>query len=345
MFHSAVAMILLLAPHGTDATKPTTTAVSRERIERLIEQLDDDQFLKRAEAAKKLAAAGKDAIEQLAVATSHERPEVRASAESILLRLAKEGEGETQLLADKALQSVIEPERLAKILEEPRRERAEQWLTSKGARLSRSGGGPIISIWLHETASRDSRDISSTVERLRYFPHLASVGLQGRQISDESLKHLKDLSTVRSFYISNTRVSDEGLKHIARLKSLTSITLTNTEITGIGFAHFKEHEKLYSVSASHTKVSDEGLVSIGELKSIRTLQLDRTQISDAGLANLAKIERLSYLSISHTGITDAGLVSLAALKSLRNLNIRDTKVTDAGVAEFKKKLPNCRLQR
>ena len=75
------------------------------------------------------------------------------------------------------------------------------------------------------------------------------------------------------------------------------------------------------------------------------LNLDQTTITDGGLRHLPGLKRLRELLLNSTKVTDDGLRHLTRLSGLRYLWIANTNVSNTGITEFKKALPNCRVER
>jgi len=195
------------------------------------------------------------------------------------------------------------------------------------------------------------------------------VDLDGSQISDTGLVHVKSLTNLWSLSLGNTQITNRGLVHLKGLTKVEWLDLTNTQITDWGVVHLKELAELRGFNLDGTQISDAGLVFLGELKNLKFLSCSNTQISNLGLASLRGQKNLQILGLSDTKITDAGLVHLTGLKGLKQLYVTGTqisdagliqlkrlttleklyltgtKITDAGLAELKKALPNCKIER
>jgi uncharacterized protein (TIGR02996 family) len=90
-------------------------------------------------------------------------------------------------------------------------------------------------------------------------------------------------------------------------------------------------------------VSDHGVAVLADCGELTDLSLIGARLTDAGLAHLAGLSRLRSLSLRDTAVTDAGLAHLTGLRRLRRLDLRGTHVTLAGVEQFRRTLPDCRL--
>ena len=79
------------------------------------------------------------------------------------------------------------------------------------------------------------------------------------KVTDEGLKHLKELSKLQSLYLAANKVTDEGLKHLEGLTSLQTLHLAANKVTDEGLVHLKGLNNLHSLSLINTKVTDEGV--------------------------------------------------------------------------------------
>jgi len=150
-----------------------------------------------------------------------------------------------------------------------------------------------------------------------YFQSVSVVALDGIQVSDAGLAHLKGLTALEELDLNYTPVSDAGLAHLKELTALERLYLGGTQVSDAGLAHLKG------------------------LTALEVLYLNETQASDAGLAHLKELTALERLYLGGTQVSDAGLPHLKGLTALKWLELFDTQVSDAGVAGLRAALPNC----
>src|SRR5207342_2619472 len=89
--------------------------------------------------------------------------------------------------------------------------------------------------------------------------------------------------------------------------------------------------------------------AVGELPrgsfELRIADLFRNEkANDAGLARLKDCKELTHLYLHSTPVGDAGLAHLGGCQNLVLLTLQATKVTAQGIAEFKKVVPNCKIE-
>ena len=116
----------------------------------------------------------------------------------------------------------------------------------------------------------------------------AAFHLSGKDVSDDDLAHLADVSNLVWLNLRGTQISDAGVAHLAKISTLTRLHLEKTAIT------------------------DAGLASLAGLENLEYLNLYGTQITDAGLEHLKPLTKLKKLYVWETGVTKAGAEMLVA---------------------------------
>ena len=69
---------------------------------------------------------------------------------------------------------------------------------------------------------------------------VVSVALNGPEITDAGVEHLKALPRLTRLRLDNTQITDAGLVYLKKLISLKSLYLNDTQVTDAGLAEFKE---------------------------------------------------------------------------------------------------------
>jgi len=106
--------------------------------------------------------------------------------------------------------------------------------------------------------------------------------------------------------IARKKISDDDLKTIATLKSVRELNLGGLVLKEMGD----------KVIYDKKQITDEGLKNLADMTELRELILDGTNITDAGLKHLAKLKKLERLVLSYTKVTDEGMVELTKLPKL-----------------------------
>jgi len=84
----------------------------------------------------------------------------------------------------------------------------------------------------------DSGDIDFI--RLNDLPCLQGLSLDGLNVNDSALVHVKQLTGLKSLILSNTHVTDAGLLHLKELSHLRNLELSNTLVTDQGVKRLQQ---------------------------------------------------------------------------------------------------------
>jgi hypothetical protein len=201
---------------------------------------------------------------------------------------------------------------------------------------------PVVGVvgftWVSVRGYRNAVAIRE-IERLGGEVHTRPRGLEWLQervrVYDERRELFDDVILVR---LNSTSVTDVSLAHLTDLSSLEDLGLRGTRVTDAGLADLKGL-KLRALWLDDTQVTDAGLAHLSGLTTLEFLSLKKTPVTDAGLAQLSGLTGLEVLDLDNTQVTDAGLAHLRGLTSLRELRLLDAPVTDAGIAELRRALP------
>ena len=96
----------------------------------------------------------------------------------------------------------------------------------------------------------------------------------------------------------NPQLTDEGIKHIEKLKSLKDLFLSYSSITDEGLARLQTLPALERLWLEGTLVTDEALAGFQSMPSLTNLSVARTRITKAGVEQLKKMRRLQRLEVS-----------------------------------------------
>ncbi|MCL4180620.1 MAG: protein kinase [Verrucomicrobia bacterium] len=174
---------------------------------------------------------------------------------------------------------------------------------------------------------------------------LKRLDLHDSSVTSEFLTNLAGLKTVEYLDLSATlaatphkpAVGDSGLRHLAQLSGLRTLLLHGLPITEAGLVHLWSLPRLERLQLGATRVKS-GLAFRG-LPQLKWLRLDATPITDDTLRHVGTLTGLEQLYLDGTAVSDAGLKHLAGLPRLRVLNLHGTQVTAEGVAALRLALP------
>jgi hypothetical protein len=175
--------------------------------------------------------------------------------------------------------------------------------------------GSITSVYFD---SFGSDDVMPQVGRLH---HLESLFLNGANITDAGMKHLKEITSLKELYLGGTKITDSGLVNLKGMVYLRQLDIANT------------------------RVSDVGLERLKGLTGLQELDLLGTRISDAGLEHLKGMTQLRVLRISPLGaVRDPLIHSIESPGHYKTMHPSNgTGITAAGLANLEKLLPNVKI--
>ncbi len=114
----------------------------------------------------------------------------------------------------------------------------------------------------------------------------AAFHLSGKDLTDDGLVHLKEVSNLVWLNLANTKITDEGLRQLSDIKTLKRLHLENTQIGDAGLAYLAGLENLEYLNLYGTQVSDAGLEHLKGLKNLKKLYLWQSNATPAGAEQL-----------------------------------------------------------
>jgi hypothetical protein len=153
-----------------------------------------------------------------------------------------------------------------------------------------------------------SRDWDAVIRMLTKHPS-ASLSAEG-QMTDTILADVVRVETITGLGLGGSKaLTDEGVRHLARLPSLKHLDLSGTAITDRGLQVLRDLPALMTLSLAGTQVTDEGVAHLARCHELRHVNLSWTGTGDGALKALAGKRNLHEF-VSGNGITDAGIALL-----------------------------------
>lgn len=225
-------------------------------------------------------------------------------------------------------------------------------LRSLGAQVTEDGGAVTKLVF------KDCSKLADAEFRLiGQCAHLKSLTLYGKchGLTDDTLPHLAALKDLEELSTDGIQVTDEGLKHLTTLTSLKSAAFFHTSFgmkgfTGTGFGHLKALPRLERLTVAGISMSDEGLAAISQITQLRDFSSWHTHQTQAGNAHLAKLTNLRSLRLGQRlrrydgkpnalSLDDNSLATFATMRSLESLTLFESRFTLAALRQLKD-LPN-----
>lgn len=161
-------------------------------------------------------------------------------------------------------------------------------------------------------------------------------------ITDAGLKHLKN-PLLEDLRLGNTRIRGSGLASLAQLKNLKALNLNQTAVDDDGLEHIVGLSRLESLVLIKTPISNAGLKHLGNLTGLKELYLSDVRIDEDGIAYLKPLKRLEKLDISFTEVGGSAVWTLTGLPELRSLHIKGSRIGPLGLQWLRFRMPNLRI--
>lgn len=176
-------------------------------------------------------------------------------------------------------------------------------VAAKPVRLARSDDSPPG----HAIAV--SRDWDEIIRLLASHP-AAALYAEG-QMTDGVLADVSRVETVTALNLSgSSAVTDDGVRHLARLTSLRHLDLSGTNVTDTGLQVLRHLPRLETISLAWTRTTDAGVRALAHCEALTHVNLAGTGAGDDALRALAGKRHLRHLAIA---LTDAGVPLLHEL--------------------------------
>jgi hypothetical protein len=118
--------------------------------------------------------------------------------------------------------------------------------------------------------------------------YLAANFVNARSMTDADLALLLPLKKQLIWLnLSRTKVTDEGLKTIAQLPSLRQLHVDHTTISDNGIKNLIPLNELIYLNLVNTKITDQGLSYLSSLKKIKNIFVYQTQVTAKGLQDFS----------------------------------------------------------
>jgi len=133
-------------------------------------------------------------------------------------------------------------------------------------------------------------------------------------ISDDTLKVLGELRTLRYLDLGNTKITNNGLKHLMPLTELEQLLLWGEEISDEAMPHVSQLKSLKQLHIQHCSVTTEGLHFVTKLPELEALNIAPADFNDSAIETFKKLDKLTWLVLDGTGVSDKAIQNLKTAK-------------------------------
>src|SRR5947208_3109030 len=86
--------------------------------------------------------------------------------------------------------------------------------------------------------------------------HILTGNLADTKVTDEGLKHLRDMKSLTGLRLDRTFVTDRGMKDLTGLSNLVVLGLSDNKVGDVGIQHLRPLVQLTSLDLGGSLVSD-----------------------------------------------------------------------------------------
>ena len=161
-----------------------------------------------------------------------------------------------------------------------------------------------------------------------------NVVLSGTKVTDDDLGLLTHLNRIKylNLNLGATDISNEGMKHIAQLPTLRILRVSGTNIDDAGLERLRDSKKIAMLNCRLTSVTGTGLSE--QWTDLKQIDLSLCPVSREGIERAAIYPDLVYLSLQQTDVDDSMIDVLAKLHT-KVLDLSETNVTQTGIKRLK----------
>jgi internalin A len=206
-------------------------------------------------------------------------------------------------------------------------------------------GGPLITDEIFDGLPLDQIEEFSIGEcyldlsRLRYMPHLTSLGVGTSQYRRGDLAILAELENLTRLRL-NCPVDDNALESV----QVKELVIHSDRTTDACIATISRMPKLTFLELRGTQYTAKAWSELANCQKLAELVVMATSMSNADLAVFAKFPALQRLSIhSAKRVSDRGIQNLAKASQLRQISLHMTSVSKSGAKKLERLLPDCNI--
>ena len=158
------------------------------------------------------------------------------------------------------------------------------------------------------------------------FRNLQELVLTDTAITNTGVKRVSHLS-LEKLYLTGTNTSDEALKSLSKMSTLRRLSLKGTKMKGEGLSNLV-HLPIQKIYLNSTEVDDSCAKYLKQLP-LNTLYLENTTFGDVGMNELRELS-IAAINISNTLVSDSSMPILQQFP-LQKAYIKGSKLSAASV--------------
>ena len=184
------------------------------------------------------------------------------------------------------------------------------------------------------------------LEHIGNLGKLTHLYLAGNNYTISGLKHLTNLTKLKTLTVEWLPKGTEAIEIIAELPKLSYLELHTTQVTNIDLMPLK-NTQLTGLNIGGENITGEALKHIGHIVTLENLMLGHVNIqnvTDDSLKDIQGLSNLKRLTLKGTEVTENGLANLENLKSLKKLQLKKEMCKSEAAKALKLKIPCLKIK-
>jgi hypothetical protein len=125
------------------------------------------------------------------------------------------------------------------------------------------------------------------LSKLEVLPQAKIVTLHGYDFYDDDFEVMSKWTHLEGFHVVySEQVTDNGVKHLKNLRNLKRLALWNSALTDVGMKYLTPLSNLERLDIQYSPVTDAGLEPLKSLRKLKVLWLGGTKVTENGIQDL-----------------------------------------------------------
>ncbi len=176
--------------------------------------------------------------------------------------------------------------------------------------------------------------------------HLLSVdAFKGSFVGDYSMRKVGELTDLKLLHLhESTPMPPGGLRHLTNLTNLKSLRFSGTRVSDPGWSHLSSLKNLEIFRTYRVDNSDEAFKHIGLLTNLKILTVEFEGTMGEEAVHLRKLNHLEDLSLVYTEFEEEALKHIGTLIGLKQLSFGGAQISEASIKRLQESLPSCEIR-
>lgn len=192
-------------------------------------------------------------------------------------------------------------------------------------------------VHLEELSCNPKVDVRDAAEAIIQLPNLMKLNVDAGKFTDEDIQLLCKLKSLEELHFSgqHSEITDEALRDVAQLRSLRSLSCSTTSVGDKACEYLAKCSELRNLSIGDTCITDRGVERLAKLENLEELLIGGTSITSRSLEHLSRLPNLRELMIRENRLGDEIVPILLKFKKLDFLDAAKCDLSPKAARELK----------